>query len=162
MIIEYESKYEDSIKELLLELQQYIESIDILGYNRVVDKELYKEEILKKTLKEVEEHDGKIFLYQEDNKIIGLIVGIINNEATEENDFIVPKRGRITELIISNKVRGKGYGKKLITSMEEYLKIKGCEDILIEVFGYNDKAFNFYKGNGYHTRMYEVIKKIDK
>jgi ribosomal protein S18 acetylase RimI-like enzyme len=162
MIIEYEDKYANNVKELLLELQQYIESIDILGFNRVVDKELYKEEILKKTLKEVKENDGKIYLYQEDNQIIGLIVGIINNEAEEENDFIVPKRGRITELIITNKVRSKGYGQKLIEAMEEYLKSKGCEDILISVFGYNDPALNFYKKKGYHIRMYEVTKKITK
>jgi ribosomal protein S18 acetylase RimI-like enzyme len=162
MIIEYENKYANNVQELLLELQQYIESIDILGYNRVVDKDLYKEEILKKTLKEVEENDGKIYLYQEENQIVGLIIGIINNEATEENDFKVPKRGRITELIVSSKVRSKGLGKKLMTAIEEYLKSKGCEDILIEVFGYNDNAFNFYKKNGYHTRMYEVIKKLDK
>ena len=162
MIIEYEDKYANNVKELLLELQQYIESIDILGYNRVVDKELYKEEILKKTLKEVNENNGKIYLYQEDKQIIGLIVGIINNEAEDQNDFIVPKRGRITELIITNKVRSKGYGKKLIKAMEEYLKQQGCKDILIEVFGYNENAFKFYQKNGYHTRMYEVIKKIDQ
>ena len=162
MIIEYKKQYASNVQELLLELQQYIESIDILGYNRVVDKELYKKEILKKTLKEVEENQGKIYLYQEDNQIIGLIVGIINNEAEEQNDFIVPKRGRITELIISNKVRSKGYGKKLMTAMEEYLKKEGCKDILIEVFGYNENAFKFYQNNGYHNRMYEVIKKIDQ
>ena len=160
MIIEYKNEYANDLKELLLELQQYIESIDILGYNRVVDKELYKEEIYKKTIKEVEENDGKIYLYEENNEIIGLIVGIINNEAEEQNDFIAPKRGRITELIISNRVRGKGYGQKLIDAMEEYLKSKGCEDILISVFGYNDPALNFYKKKGYHIRMYEVTKKI--
>lgn len=162
MIIEYEKKYTSSVKELLLELQQYIESIDILGYNRVIDKEQYKEEVFKKTIKEVEENDGKIYLYKEDNQIIGLIIGIVNNEPEDKNDFKCPKRGRITELIISNKVRGKGYGQKLINAMEEYLKSKACEDIMIEVFGYNENAFNFYKKNGYHTRMYEVIKKMDK
>ena len=160
MIIEYENKYANNVQELLLELQQYIESIDILGYNRVVDKDLYKEEILKKTLKEVEENDGKIYLYQEENQIVGLIIGIINNEATEENDFKVPKRGRITELIVSSKVRSKGLGKKLMTAIEEYLKSKGCEDILIEVFGYNDNALKFYFKQGFHARMLNAIKKI--
>ena len=43
--------------------------------------------------------------------------------------------------------------------MEKYLKSVGCEDILIEVFAYNDGAMKFYEKNGYHIRTTEMIKK---
>ena len=46
--------------------------------------------------------------------------------------------------------------------MEEYLKSMGCEDILIEVFGYNKLAQKFYSNHGYYTRMLDVSKKIRK
>ena len=45
-------------------------------------------------------------------------------------------------------------------AMEEYLKTCGCQDILIEVFGYNERAIQFYEKMGYHTRMIEMTKKI--
>ena len=45
-IIEYEEKYNEEIKKLLVELQEYIASIDKEGYN-IITKE-YKEAYFKK------------------------------------------------------------------------------------------------------------------
>ena len=42
--------------------------------------------------------------------------------------------------------------------MEDYLKSIGCKDILIGVFAYNDNAVKFYRKNGYHVRMIDMIK----
>ena len=99
-------------------------------------------------------------MYRENKKIIGLIVGVINNEETSEYDFQAPKRGRITELIVSKNCRAKGYGKILLNYMEKYLIESGCKDILLEVFGYNENAIKFYEKNGYHTRLIDMTKKF--
>ena len=85
---------------------------------------------------------------------------MINNDALNTYDFKAPKRGRISELIVSKNCRSEGIGKKLLKAMEEHLKALGCQDILIEVFGYNERAIQFYEKMGYHTSMIEVIKKI--
>ena len=156
MIIDYKQEYDENIKDLLEELQAYIVSIDKEKYNIITPD--FREYYFKETMAEVNENNGKIYLLQEDNKIIGLIIGIINNEETEEPGFKAPKRGRITELVISKEYRSKGYGNILLAKMEEYLKDKGCKDILISVFGYNELGLNFYKKNGYHVRMMEVTK----
>ena len=37
-IIEYEEKYENNVKDLLVELQEYIASIDREGYNILTDE----------------------------------------------------------------------------------------------------------------------------
>lgn len=79
-----------------------------------------------------------------------------------ENDYLdykCPKRGEITELIVSKNVRSKGIGNMLISKMEEYFKSLGCEYILVDVFAYNENAIKFYDRNGYHSRMYANIKK---
>ena len=89
-----------------------------------------------------------------------MIVGLINNEETSEYDFKAPKRGRITELIVSKNCRGKGYGKKLLNYMEQYLIDNGCKDILLGVFGYNENAIKFYEKNGYHIRTIDMTKKM--
>ena len=158
MIIDYSNQFDNEIKDLLFELQDYITNIDEEKYNILTED--YKEKYFKKTLEDIQKFSGKMLLYQENNKIIGMIVGIINNEETCGYDFKAPKRGRITELIVSKKCRAKGYGNELLNAMENYLKNRGCKDILLEVFGYNKNAINFYKKNGYHTRVIDMTKKL--
>ncbi len=155
MIIEYDSKYDEEIKDLLVQLQQYLADMDIEGYNIVGDG--YRDKYFEKTLEEVKKCNGKILLYKDNEKIVGLIVGIINNDDTIRYDFKAPKRGRITELVVDKDYRGKGIGKKLLLKMKEHLKTNGCEKIMIAVFGYNESAIKFYKENGFHIRMLDMI-----
>ena len=158
MIIEYSSQYEEAVKDLLIELQEYIVRIDKEGYNNLTDD--YRDKYFKKTIKETEKYEGKMFLYEENGKIVGLVVGVINNDEIDTYDFKAPKRGRVTELIVSKDYRGKNCGKLLLKKVEDYLIECGCKDILIGVFGYNDLAIHFYEKNGYHTRMIEMTKKF--
>jgi ribosomal protein S18 acetylase RimI-like enzyme len=155
MIIEYNSKYDEQIKDLLVQLQQYLADMDKEGYNIVGNE--YKEKYFTKTMEEVKKCNGKIMLYKDNEKIVGLIVGLINNDETEQYDFKAPKRGRITELIVDKEYRGKQIGKQLLAEMNKYLKSIGCEKILIAVFGYNESAIEFYEKNGYHIRMIDMI-----
>lgn len=155
MIIEYDSKYDEQIKSLLVQLQEYLADMDKEGYNIVGND--YREKYFIKTIEEVEKCNGKILLFKENEKIVGLIVGVINNDETERYDFKAPKRGRITELIVDKEYRGKQIGKQLLDAMKEYLKSNKCEKILIAVFGYNESAIKFYERNGYHIRMIDMI-----
>ena len=160
MIIEYNEIYNENIKDLLVELQNHIVDIDEERYN-IITKE-YRELYFNKTMDEIKKYEGKMFLYKENNEILGLIVGLINNENISEYDFKAPKRGRISELIVTKKTRSKGIGKQLLDKMTNYLKENNCKAILIDVFGYNEKAISFYEKNGYHTRLVEMIKKIEE
>ena len=155
MVIEYDSKYDEQIKDLLVQLQQYIADIDKEGYNIVGDE--YREKYFAKTIEDVKKCNGKILLFKENGKIVGLIVGLINNDEAEKFDFKAPKRGRITELIVDSEYRGKQIGKQLLDAMKEYLKSIECKKILIAVFGYNESAIKFYEKNGYHIRMIDMI-----
>ena len=157
-IIDYSSKYNEDIKDLLVELQEYIAEIGREKYNILTDE--YREKYFEKTLNEVNKYEGKIFLAIEDEKAIGLIVGIINNEDEKTYDFIVPKRGRVTELVVSKKCRSKGIGKQLLEVMENYFKKVGCKGVLIDVFAYNKNAQKLYYNNGYFNRSIEIMKKI--
>ena len=114
--------------------------------------------IIKKLIKN---NEGKCYLAIEKEKAIGLIMGCIRSyNEYDYLDYKCPRRGEITELIVTNKTRSKGIGQKLINKMEEYFKSIGCEYIFIDVFAYNDKAINFYRKQGYHTRMLIDVKKI--
>ena len=156
MIIEYNEKYKEEVKDLLVELQEYIVSVDKEKYN-IITKE-YRDKYFNKTMEGINKYEGKMYLYKDNDKIIGLIVGLINNLKGSTYDFKCPKRGRITELVVSKHYRKSGVGSILLHSMEDYLKSVGCKDILLGVFAYNENAIKFYEKNGYHIRMLDMTK----
>ena len=157
-IIDYETKYDEDLKNLLLELQEYIASIDKEGYN-VVGKD-YKEKYFLKIMQDYKQYEGKIFLAEDNDQIIGAIIGVLNNYETDSYDFKAPKRGRVLDLIVKKEYRGRLVGQKLLAKMEQYFKSVGCKALILGVFGYNDKAINFYTKNGYTLRTMDIMKKL--
>lgn len=75
-------------------------------------------------------------------------------------DYKCPKRGIVTELVVSKKYRNSAIGKLLLKKIEEYFKLQNCEHVLINIFAYNENAIKFYSKNGYHTCMLTDIKKL--
>ena len=157
-IIDYAPHYDEGIKDLLVQLQRHIATIDREKYNILTDE--YREKYFEKTMDEVHKYEGKIYLAIEDEKVVGLIVALINNEDEETYDFRAPKRGRVSELVVAEDYRSKHIGKFLLDKMEEYLKSVGCKGVLIDVFAYNEGALRFYGNNGYFNRSIEMMKKI--
>lgn len=157
-IIEYEEKYLENVKDLLVKLEEYIISIDKDNLDRIHPD--YRNLMAIKDLNEVKENEGKCYLAVENNNVIGLIMGIIPSyDKYDYLDYKCPKRGIITELVVSKNNRSNGVGTKLIRKLEDYFKSKSCEYVLVDVFAYNDIGNNFYNKNGYHNRMYTSIKK---
>ena len=158
-IIEYEDKYLEDIRDLLVELEEYLISIDEDELDQLHPEYREKKAVL--DLKDVKEYNGKCYLALQDDKAIGLIMGII--PPYDENDYLdykCPKRGEITELIVTSKTRSKGIGQALMNKMEEYFKSVGCKYIILDVFAYNKNGISFYAKQGYHPRMHTNIKKL--
>ena len=159
-IIEYEDKYLEDIKDLLVELEEYIISIDKDKLDQLHPE--YHDKMAILDLEEVKNKNGKSFIAVENDKAIGLIMGVVAEyNKYDYLDYKCPKSGEITELIISRKARSKGLGQLLMNKMEEYFKSINCEYIFIDVFAYNENAINFYNKQGYHPRMFIDIKKIN-
>ena len=159
-IVEYESKYLEDVRNLLVELEEYIISIDKDKLDRLHKD--YREKMALIDLKDVENNSGKCYLAILNNKVVGLIMAIIPKyDEFDYLDYKCPKRGLITELIVSQKTRSNGIGKELLKKMEDYFKSQKCKYILVDVFAYNENAIDFYNRNNYHTRMYTDIKKLD-
>lgn len=112
-------------------------------------------------LQEIINNEGKCYLYIENQKAMGLIMGIVEKyDDYDYLDYKCPKKGNIIELIVSKEIRAKGIGKQLMEKMEMYFKSIKCEWIKVSVFAYNNHAINFYNKSGYHNRMIDMIKKI--
>lgn len=157
-IIEYEDKYLEDVKDLLVELEEYILTIDEDNLDKL-DYE-YRDKMALLDLKEVKNNSGKCYLAIEEEKTIGLIMGYVRSyDKYDYLDYKCPKSGEVSELVVSKSARGKGIGKKLMDKMENYFKSIGCEYIFIDVFAYNKNAIEFYNKHGYHTRMLIDVKK---
>ena len=158
-IIEYDDKYLEDVRDLLVELEEYILTIDEDELDQLHPE--YREKMALLDLQEVNENDGKCYLAIENDKAIGLIMGIIIKfDEYDYLDYKCPKEGEITELIVTSNTRNNGVGQLLMEKMEEYFKSVGCEYILVDVFAYNKNGINFYDKQGYHPRMHTGIKKI--
>ena len=158
-IVEYEDKYLEDVRNLLVELEEYIVSIDKDCLDCVHPE--YREKMVKIDLDEVKNNNGKCYLAIENDRAIGLIMGcIFPYDEYDYLDYKCPKRGKITELIVTNKIRSKGIGQELINKIEEYFKSVECEYVIVDVFAYNDIGKNFYNKKKYHTRMETMIKKL--
>ena len=91
-------------------------------------------------LEEVKNNNGKCYIAVENDKAVGLIMGcIFPYDKYDYLDYKCPKRGEITELVVSKNVRSKGIGNMLMLKIEEYFKSVGCEYILVDVFALNRK-----------------------
>lgn len=158
-IIEYEDKYLEDIRDLLTELEEYIVSIDKDQLDQVHPE--YHEKMALVDLEDVKNNNGICYLAIETDKPIGLIMGTIPPyDEYDYLDYKCPKRGIITELVVTSKIRSKGVGQALINKMEEYFKLNQCDYVLVDVFAYNEIGKKFYNKNGYHHRMYTDIKKL--
>ncbi len=158
-IIEYEEKYLEDVKTLLVELEEYILDIDEDNLDQLHPE--YRDKMAVLDLEEVNENNGKCYLAIENDKVIGLIMGFVRKyDKYDYLDYKCPKCGVVSELIVSKNARKSGIGNKLMQVMEDYFKVIGCKYISIEVFAYNKNAIKFYEKNGYHTRCLIDIKKL--
>ena len=71
-IVEYEDKYLEDVKDLLVELEEYIVSIDKDELDQVHPE--YREKLALLDLEEINNYNGKCYLAIENNKAIGLIM----------------------------------------------------------------------------------------
>ena len=118
-IIEYDDKYLNDVRNLLTELEEYLVSIDKDNLDQVHPE--YYEKMALVDLKDVNENNGKCYLAIEDNKIVGLIMGTIPQYSEYDYlDYKCPKKGIITELIVTKNTRSKGVGISLMNKMLLY------------------------------------------
>lgn len=90
-IVEYENKYLGDVKDLLVELEKYIVSIDKDHLDQVHPE--YREKMAVLDLEEVNKNNGKCYLAVENNKAIGLIMGyIFPYDEYDYLDYKCPKR----------------------------------------------------------------------
>ena len=105
-------------------------------------------------IKAIKSSKELILVAEIDRKVIGYIWGYIE-------EVIKYKIGKIQELIVTFKERGKGIGTRLITEMLNFFKKNKCIISEIEVFVDNLPALKTYEKIGFRKREYKMQLKLD-
>ncbi len=158
-IIEFGKKYTIEVKNLMVELQEYIVSLDKNKLNIITPE--YKDKYFTKTFKQLKANSGKMYIAIEDDKVVGLVCGYLASyDKWDRYDYTCPKKGVISELIVSKLARGGGVGKKLMTTIESYFKSLNCEYVILDVFAPNVNGNAFYDSLDYKDVLITKIKKM--
>lgn len=160
-VIEYSENHVEEVKDLLVELQEYLASLDKRGV--IILKDNYREEYFSYTMTELQKHNGKIFMAESTGRAIGIIVcKIFQGGGESEYTTSRPKIGFISDLVVTKEDRGKGVGKVLLKRAEDYFAEYECEYMQFEVFAPNTDAFEFYKKSGYEINCMYLSKKCKR
>lgn len=155
------SNEKQQVVNLLIELQEYLVSVDDENVQTIDDK--YGEKYFTYLQGLVKKREGIILLAVSGNEVDGFIAGYI--EPKDEEDSITnrcPRRGVISDLAVTAPRRGSGVGKELMNAIERYFMKMDCEFVAVDLFAPNDTARKFYDSLGYTPRNIELYKRIKR
>lgn len=157
----YADTYENDVKDLLVELQTHIASLD--KRKVIVVKSNYRDDYFVYVMQEIEKHSGKIFVAKVDDKICGMIVcKIFQGGGEDELTTSCPKIGFISDLVVKTAYRGQGIGTTLLATAEDYFEQNGCEYTQLEVFAPNTQAAKLYSKLGFEINCCYLSKRTGK
>lgn len=151
--------------EMQFELQKYFSEIDktrdSLPYKSIKDARRY----MQKMIDDANTMDGKIFVAEEKDQIIGFIQGVIIEHKKGADTFYdlthnPSKEGWVGLLFVKSEYRGSGTGKQLLDEIKNYFISKNCTSIRLLVLSDNKHAVAVYEKNGFMRHDLEMTLKV--
>lgn len=165
MIREMKATDLNDIIKMQFELQEYFSEIDrtrdSLPYKSIEDARQY----MQKMIDDANNMDGKIFVAEEKDQIIGFIQGVIIEHRKVADIFYdlthnPSKEGWVGLLFVKSEYRGSGTGKQLLDEIKNYFISKNCTSIRLLVLSDNKHAVAVYEKNGFMRHDLEMTLKI--
>ena len=117
-------------------------------------KDIFKEKGVEKIKLE------NILVAEENNNIVGVVIFKIKI-VREHINLIDRKVIWINELVVDEKLRGKGIGTKLFNETKKYAKNNKCDAVELNCWEFNEKALRFYERCGMNTQRRIMDLKIN-
>ena len=103
-------------------------------------------------IKIIDDNTRPIFVYEEDNKVLGYAF-LIHKEFSSSNVSNI-KTLYIDDLCVDKNHRGKHIGHKLYDYIVEYARNNNFYNITLNAWAGNDNALRFYESNGLKIQKY--------
>lgn len=165
MIREMIPEDRNEINEMQFELQKFFSKIDqtreSLSYQSINDAHYY----MQKMIDDTKSMNGKIFVAEKNNIVVGFIQGVIIEHKKGEDKIYdlshnPSKEGWIGLLYVKPDYRGNGIGQELLGKMKNYFTVQSCINIKLLVLSDNASAIGFYKKIGFIAHDLEMVMKI--
>ena len=156
-IREYADKDKKALLECIVQLQDFVGSIDPLRRIRT-GKDFDANAYVQNAVNQFKQKQEMIYVAEQSGKLVGCITGIISTVADDDLERYSSTDGTIEELFIHPDHRGQGVGEMLMEQMEKYFWSQGCSVVKVNCFVPNTKAHAFYNKLGYEDRHLTLMK----
>lgn len=161
VIREFKSGDKKTLARCIEDLQGHLVRVDRWNAIRRPCKG-FGEQYTKDLLKQVQKEEGKIFVAERKRAIIGCVAGVIKRYKEQEASCLASSmNGRVLELYVDERFRGKNVGRRLMDVMEHYFRERGCSFVRVEAFAPNSVARKFYRKKlKYQVWLVDYVKEL--
>ncbi|MCW8877266.1 MAG: GNAT family N-acetyltransferase [Kangiellaceae bacterium] len=137
----------------LLEFEQ-----GIIEYERPFDETLKKTPISYYDIKAmIQAPDIEVVVAEEGNQLIGSGYA----KVIQSKPYLThSKHAYLGFMFVSEEARGKGVNKKIIAKLEEWAKLRGINEVRLDVYAENSTAVRAYEKAGFIKNLVEMRKPI--
>ena len=155
LIREYKAEDLRQVEDCIVELQDFCKQIDALSANGRTVARKY----LQHLLAQCAETDGRIFVAEHDNKVLGMVCvfGKIQSNAIDEEAY---DYAYVSDLVVLAANRDRGLGRMLLRRAENYARSQGARLLKIAVHAPNKVARDFYISDGFQERIVMLHKEL--
>ena len=145
----------DGLRSCLSELQDYECTLD----PRMPPGADVVEPLFREMMARCEAHDGRIFVAEEERVIAGYVT-VLARVRSDETDDGGLEYGLITDLMVRQRFRRRGIGRRLIAEAEKYAAAKGADWLRIDVLANNGGARGLYSAAGFSDHIVTLEKPL--
>jgi ribosomal protein S18 acetylase RimI-like enzyme len=142
-----------SLRACVVALQDFERALD----SRLPEGEEMADAYLEQAFRRLQDFAGKIFVAEEDNRVVGCVTVLGAYRLDDPSDAITPF-AYVDDLLVVPEHRRQGIGQALLAEAEAYAKSCGQASIRLRVKGGNREARAFYQDVGFSDYELELEK----
>ena len=157
LVREYRPDDAPAVRSCIVALQDYERQID----PRLRPGALMADEYLAQTLARCQDFGGRIFICESAGVVAGFIT-VLTRMPFLELDDPPGEYALVTDLVILERFRGRGFGRALLDAAERYARDEGAHELRIGVLSANDTARRLYFAAGFQSHAEILTKRFDR
>ena len=152
----------NSLDEMQFELQKHLSNVDQSGESLPYENMDAAHQYMEKMLNDVATKNGKVFVAEEADEVVGFIQGVIFDYPKGANEIYdlshaPAKEGWIGLLYVKPEYRGRNIGQQLLDEMRGYFKSQDCTCVKLLVLAGNSNARSIYEEYGFSYHNLEMV-----